>query len=319
MGNCCQFNENENEKEMVLKNNDESIISSTIYNSSDMNFSYEKNDENTISSTIYNSSDISFLYEKKYDEKFNYNYLKINDNLNSKLEKLLRSSINQQQTLNDTATYERQEVQKQNKKIYIKIKQKLSKYKGSEKKANYLLNLGYLIRFSHEIGIFMILILLDIFKKDKNNHSSKDIRLSFSKWIKEIFNENCFEQIVKDEETSKQINNLFDKINNEEKEFFLSIFPDLIKLYFICYIADMKVEIHYAKKDEEFDWENMVDDLLTMEENKKVLFTYLPGLFCNNQYFENSRIYVVTYPKDNPKKFKLDKPVFEKNVEFFTI
>ena len=118
MGNCCQFNENENEKEMVLKNNDESIISSTIYNSSDMNFSYEKNDENTISSTIYNSSDISFLYEKKYDEKFNYNYLKINDNLNSKLEKLLRSSINQQQTLNDTATYERQEVQKQNKKIY---------------------------------------------------------------------------------------------------------------------------------------------------------------------------------------------------------
>ena len=94
MGNCCQFNENENEKEMVLKNNDESIISSTIYNSSDMNFSYEKNDENTISSTIYNSSDISFLYENKYNEKFNYNYLKINDNLYSKLEKLLNSSIN---------------------------------------------------------------------------------------------------------------------------------------------------------------------------------------------------------------------------------
>ena len=298
MGCWYPYEENENGKELVIK-------------------VYDKN-SNTSSSTINNSADNSFSSENK-NKKFHFHYLKINGNLKSKLEKLLNSSINQQQTLSDTATYERQDVQKQNKKIYIKIKQKLSKYKGIEKKANYLLNLGYLVRFSHEIGIFMIQILLDIFKKDKNVHSSKDIRLSFSKWVKEIFNENYFEEIAKNGEIFEQFKNLFDNKNNEENKLFLSIFPEFIKLYFLCYITDMKIEIHYAKKDEEFDWEYMIDDLLTMEENKKVLFTYLPGLFCNGEYFENSRNYVVTYSINNPNRFKLDRPVFEENVELFEI
>ena len=85
----------------------------------------------------------------------------------------------------------------------------------------------------------------------------------------------------------------------------------------------MKVDIKYANEGEEFDWDTMVDDLLTMHDEKKVLFTYLPGLYCNGQYFENSKIYVVTYTEDNPNKFKFERPIFynveEKHIDYIII
>ena len=65
-------------------------------------------------------------------------------------------------------------------------------------------------------------------------------------------------------------------------------------------------------EDEKFNSDYMIDILLTgLEDDKNILFTFLPGLYCNGQYFENSYIYVTTYPIDNPKKFLFKKPVFK--------
>ena len=59
----------------------------------------------------------------------------------------------------------------------------------------------------------------------------------------------------------------------------------------------------------------MIDILLTgLEDDKNILFTFLPGLHCNGRYFENSYIYVTTYPINNRNKFPFENPVF-KNIE----
>jgi len=65
-------------------------------------------------------------------------------------------------------------------------------------------------------------------------------------------------------------------------------------------------------EDEKFDPESMIDILLTgLEDDKNILFTFLPGLYCNGQYFENSYIYVTTYPINNPDKFPFKRPIFK--------
>ena len=65
-------------------------------------------------------------------------------------------------------------------------------------------------------------------------------------------------------------------------------------------------------EDEKFNSDYMIDILLTgLEDDKNILFTFLPGLYCNGQYFENSYIYVTTYPIDNPNKFPFEKPIFK--------
>ena len=91
------------------------------------------------------------------------------------------------------------------------------------------------------------------------------------------------------------------------------LFPNLCKLYFHCYLTDIIVDIVYAKEDEEFNWNNMIENLINMKDDKKVLFTYLPGLNVNNQFLDNSQILVVAYPSDNPSKINIQKPAF--NVE----
>ena len=162
------------------------------------------------------------------------------------------------------------------------------------------------------MGIYIFHILLKIFKDEIGFNSLVEdkIRLYFSNWIKKQLNEKCYKQIGKNEIVIGQIKNLikFENCQENEIEIFNNLFPSLIKLYFHCYLTDIKVTITYAKQDEEFNWDIMRDLLLTMVDDKNVLFTYLPGLSCNEKYFDNSQIYVVTYPIDNPNKYNFEKP-----------
>ena len=211
--------------------------------------------------------------------------------------------------------YERQDIQKENQDIYSKVKKQLSSYKRENKnymqqKANFLKNVGFLVRYSHEIAIFMILEMINIFKEKIGFHSINDEtnRLYFSYWIKKTFNEMSYLKIVKNKIILSQISDLLDIDKNN---FFKELFPDLIKLYFQCFMTDVKVEIRYAKEEEQFDWDSMIDDLISDSEvEKKILFTFLPGLYCNGQFFQNSLIHVVTYKIDNPNKFQFQKPIF---------
>ena len=56
----------------------------------------------------------------------------------------------------------------------------------------------------------------------------------------------------------------------------------------------------------------MIDILLTgLENGKNILFTFLPGLYCDDDYLGNSYIYVTAYPINNPNRFPFEKPVFK--------
>jgi DNA-binding transcriptional regulator GbsR (MarR family) len=244
----------------------------------------------------------------------------LNDTLEAKLQKILKDSVdNKEIELNTNNVFEREDIQKENKNIIIKIKKQLTKYKSSMenylmKRATFLKKVGYLVRFSHEVAIYILQSLLIMFKK-KGIYSTEaeTLRLQFSSWIKELFNEECFKKISKNENIYDQVKNDIDKRNNSKKEFeFLkNIFPDIIKLYFHCFLADIKVDIKYADENSKFDSDFMIDILLTgLEDDKNILFTFLPGLYCNEKYFENSYIYVTTYPIDNPNKFPFPtKPI----------
>lgn len=228
--------------------------------------------------------------------------------------------MNTNKTLSDEGGFERQEINEENKKIKDKIFLQLNKYSNKEKnyilkKAEYFKRIGILVRFSHEIGIYIFQILLEIFKNNIGFHSLfKDkVRLYYSTWIKKQLNENCFMKISKNKNIKNQLNNLI-QFENNEKDFFIDeLLPNLCKLYFHCYLTDIIVDIVYSKEDEEFNWNNMVENLINMKDDKKVLFTYLPGLNVNNQFLDNSQILVVAYPSDNPSKINIQKPAF--NVE----
>jgi len=259
---------------------------------------------------------------KEKINKFKFNYLKLNLELDEELKKLLKESvINRAFELNTNNAFEREDVQKENKDIIIKIKKQLTKYKSSMenylmKRAIFLKKVGYLARFSHEVAIYMFQNLLILFKEASKIQSKEKetIRLNFSSWIKELFNEDCFQNISKNKSINSQITEeIENEINSDnEIEFLKNLFPDIIKLYFHCFLADIRVNIIYAMEDEKFDPESMIDILLTgLEDDKNILFTFLPGLYCNGQYFENSYIYVTTYPISNPDKFPFKRPIFK--------
>ena len=256
--------------------------------------------------------------------------MKLNDELLEELQKLLKNSIkNKKIDLNTNNAFEREDVQKENKEIITKIKKQLINYKSSMenylmKRAIFLKKVGYLARFSHEIANYIIQYLLKVFKEENiiKSKEKETIRLYFSSWIKELFNEGCFKTISENKYIYAQIKNEIEKeINSKnEKEFLINIFPNIIRLYFHCFLADITVDIKYADEDSKFDSEYMIDILLTgLEDGKNILFTFLPGLYCNGRYFENSYIYVTTYPIDNPNKCPFKKPIFKAKVSNITI
>ena len=260
----------------------------------------------------------------KSNNKYKFIYLIINDELENDLIRILKDSIiKKEYKLNPNNVFERQEIQSENQNIYSRIKKHLSSYAKEKqdrmlKKAQFLKNVGFLVRFSHEVANFMHKILLDIFKEQVGLHSinNETIRLYYASWIIKVFNMTCFLKIVKIPYILAQI----DVLNLEENVIFKEIFPLLIKLYFLCYLTDIKVEVIYAEEDTDFYLEIMTDDLLSDSgKAKKVLFTFLPGLYCNNQYFDNAQIHTVTYTIDNPNKFLFQKPIFNNIETSFTL
>ena len=282
----------------------------------------EKENEYDVLNDINKNKEINKDKEKFDKDKFKFKYFILNDKLEEELEALLKESVEKTKVnLNKNNVFEREDIQKENKDIIIKIKKQLSNYKSSMenylmKRATFLKKVGYLVRFSHEIAIYLFQYLLIRFKKENGIHSIEEetVRLYFSSWIKELFNENYFKKISENENIYSQIKDkIEEEINSKnEIEFLKNIFPDIIKLYFHCFLADIKVNIVYAKENSKFDPENMIDILLTgLEDDKNILFTFLPGLYCNGQYFQNSYIYVTTYPMDDPNKFPFEKPAFK--------
>ena len=281
---------------------------------------FEKDNECNVFDDINKNKEIEKDKEKFNKDKFKFNYLILDDKLDEELRNLLERSVPDNEIdLNKNNVFEREDVQKENKDIIIKIKKQLINYKSSMenylmKRATFLKKVGYLVRFSHETAIYIFQYLLIIFKERNEICSIEEetIRLHFASWIKELFNENCFEKISNNAQIKDIIKKEINSENENEIEFLIKIFPDIIKLYFHCFLADIRVSIVYAKENSNFDPENMIDILLTgLEDDKNILFTFLPGLYCNGQYFQNSYIYVTTYPIDNPNKFQFEKPAFK--------
>jgi len=261
---------------------------------------------------------------QKYQHLLKFNYLKLDGKFNKleeELQKLLKDSIKTKKNdLNINKVFEKKDVQKENKEIIIKIKKQLINYKSSienylMKRAIFLKKVGYLVRFSHEIAIYIFQYLFKIFKEENGIQSiEEETKLLFSSWIKELFNEDCFKAISKNKNIYVQVKNEIEKeINSKnEIEFLLNIFPDFIRLYFHCFLIDAKVDIKYAKEDSKFVSDYMIDILLTgLENGKNILFTFLPGLYCDDDYLGNSYIYVTAYPINNPNRFPFEKPVFK--------
>ena len=131
------------------------------------------------------------------------------------------------------------------------------------KKASFLKNVGYLVRLSHELADYIIVYLMKFFEVIIGIHSLEEetIRLNFACWIKNTFeHQQFFLDIINSQNTLSQIKELS---KTEKYNFFIELFPNLIQLYFQCFITNLKVDIIYAKEDEEFDFDRMSDDLFT--------------------------------------------------------
>ena len=315
------INEKEKEKEINNSNNidkKENINEKEkeINNTNDIDKMEEDIQNTKINYNLKQKNNIEIIKSNlKSNNKYKFNYLIINDELENDLIGIIRDSIIKQEfKLNPNIVFERQEIQSENQNIYSKLKKHLATFLRKEqnymlKKAQFLKNVGYLVRFSHEISNFMEKYLLNMFKEQVGFHSVDidTIRLYFASWIKKLFNMKCFFKIINNPYILAQI----DFLNLQENTIFKEIFPVLIKLYFLCYLTDVKVEVIYAKEDMNFDIEIMTDDLYPDPEiEKKVLFTFLPGLYCNKQFFENATIHIVTYKTNNPDQFQFQKPIF---------
>ena len=262
----------------------------------------EKENENEIKKKDDNNRNKEMINDKEIIKdkiKYKFNYLELNDTLEAELEELLKNSVIKKEiNLNANNVFQREDVQKENKDIIIKIKKQLKNYKSSMenylmKRAIFLEKVGYLVRF------YIFDKLLNKFKEEKGFHSieANTIRLYFASWIKETLNEELFKKKTKKKNIYDQVkekienkNENENEINSDnEKEFLIKLFPDIIKLYFHCFLADIRVDIKYAMENDIFNSENMIDILLTgLEGDKNILFTFLPGLHCNGRYFENS-------------------------------
>ena len=263
----------------------------------------------------------NIIQTKKNENKYNYYFFKPNTEIDNEFLELLIKSINfhNNKELNTNQVYELGEIEKKNQEINSKIKKQLASYKRNQenymmKKATFLKNVGFLVRLSNEIANYIIIYLIKIFEELYGIHSIEEetIRLNFASWIKNTFDQQFFWNNI----NSQNILSLIKEISHsDENNFFMNLYPFLVQIYFLCFMTTVKVSIIYAKEDEEYDFDRMSDDLFAdSEAEKKVLFTFLPGLFANNQFFKNSTIHIVTYKVDEPNKFKFKKPIFS-NIE----
>lgn len=260
----------------------------------------------------------SLIQTKKSKEKNNYHFLKLNPEFDNEILELLIKSMNfnKRIELNKKQVFQLIDIEKKSGDIYNRILKQLATYKRKEenymmKKASFLKNVGYLVRLSHELADYIIVYLMKFFEEIIGIHSLEEetIRLNFACWIKNTFeHQQFFLDIINSQNTLSQIKELS---KTEKYNFFIELFPNLIQLYFQCFITNLKVDIIYAKEDEEFDFDRMSDDLFADSEKEiKVLFTFLPGLFGNNQFLNDSKIHTITYKVDEPNKLKFQKPIF---------
>ena len=122
------------------------------------------------------SEKINIINNRKYNK--NFHYLCIDDDLDNFLNQILTKSIahNKDIELNKNYNIELQEIEGRNQDIYSKIKKQISNYKTTKedymtKGAYFLKNIGFLVRFSHEISNYLIIKFLDIFKEKVGFHS----------------------------------------------------------------------------------------------------------------------------------------------------
>lgn len=115
------------------------------------------------------SEKVNIINNRKYNK--NFHYLCIDDDLDNFLNQILTKSIahNKDIELNKNYNIELQEIEGRNQDIYSKIKKQISNYKTTQedymtKRAYFLKNIGFLVRFSHEISNYLIIKYLDIFK-----------------------------------------------------------------------------------------------------------------------------------------------------------
>ena len=282
------------------------------------NYNKSKNNDNKTSLEQFKN----LIKTKIKSNKYKFKFLKLDTVLEDEFYELLFKSINYQNhsELNINNVFELLEIEKKNQEIYTKVKKQLATYKRAQdnnymmKKAYFLKNVGFLVRLSHEIANYIILYLIKFFEAIIGLHSMEEetIRLYFASWIKNTFEQKCFWNII----NSQKILIIIDELlKTDEKKFFIELFPFLIQIYFLCFMTTERVSIFYADEDEEFDFEKMSDDLFSdSEEDKKVLFTFLPGLFANNRFFKYSTIHIVTYKINEPNKFNFQRPIFT-NIE----
>lgn len=260
----------------------------------------------------------SLIQTKKNKDKNNYHFLKLNPEFDNEILELLIKSMNfnKKIELNKKQVFQLIDIEKKSGNIYNKIIKQLATYKRKEenymmKKASFLKNVGYLARLSHELADYIIIYLIKIFEEVIGIYSLEEetVRLNFACWIKYTFEQQqFFFDIIKSQNILSQIKEL---LKTDENKFLNELFPILIQLYFLCFMTNLKVDIIYAKEDEEFDFDRMSDDLFAdSEKEKKVLFTFLPGLFGNNQFLNDSKIHIITYKVDEPNKLKFPKPIY---------
>ena len=157
--------------------------------------------------------------------------------------------------------------------------------------ATFLKDVAYVSRraFLNSHEIFNCMQKEYLKEKGKNNNVINDIK-DFSHWIK---NKEKNSNILYNEFLK---NDVIDCSLKEAKILLKELYKKLLILYFHCALSSPPIEINFKIKEDKYNGETMIDFL--NYGNGKINFSYIPSLYSNGNYLENSKLWVYTY-KEN--------------------
>ena len=129
-------------------------------------------------------------------------------------------------------------------------------------------------------------------KKIQISLNDENSKKEFSSWVKGFEEKNGtkeYENILRE--------NFFlenDGQNDIKNKILTQLFYGLTIMYFHCGISFPLVEINF-KKENDFNYDNMIDFINSGKKNRKVNFIILPSLFWNDNFLENGKSWVFTF------------------------
>jgi len=256
-----------------------------------------------------NNFNIRENYIKKNNIKINNNQQKIESNIKNISNDKSYGNFQFPNYINELDIITPKDIQTENKLITNKLRKKaLKQVDDNDNISNktfafFLKDVANVSRQAFNQSKELFNSMFEDFQKNvirKKQIQSNYNKQYFSSWIK--YREKNQELYGNLKYIKLDICNKKEEIINYMKELFFK----LTILYFHCQLSFPPVEIDFNAKNNQFDYESMIDILNNGK--GEIHFVYLPSLYSNENYLENSKLWV--YMK-NENSYSFNKIILD--------